>query len=118
MLRRVLAAQAIDYRAALSSAAPMTRVDRRDVAAHAAASIAAAHRVRPVGRAVGCQPPPAATAQPAPGWHVVGGQIDAPDGRVVILRGANVTGAQKTPPYIDAGTTMDDYAALGLDLGA
>jgi endoglycosylceramidase len=48
----------------------------------------------------------------APGWHVLGGHLRAPDGRAVILRGANVTGAQKSPPYIDAHTSEADYASL------
>jgi endoglycosylceramidase len=43
---------------------------------------------------------------------VSGGFLRAPDGRAAILRGANVTGAQKAPPYLDPAFGADDYARL------
>ncbi len=37
---------------------------------------------------------------PVPRWHVAGGFLRDPDGRAVILRGANVAGSQKNAPYL------------------
>ncbi|HEU0035926.1 MAG TPA: cellulase family glycosylhydrolase [Kofleriaceae bacterium] len=45
-----------------------------------------------------------------PGWHVDGGFLRAPDGRAVILRGANL-GDQKFAPYLDDKQPAD-YARL------
>jgi len=45
------------------------------------------------------------------GWHVRDGQIRDVDGRSVILRGANVSGRHKSPPYFDYHTA-EDYVRL------
>jgi endoglycosylceramidase len=55
------------------------------------------------------------TAEP-PHWHVSGGFLRAPDGRAVLLRGVNMSGTQKSPPYLDAATA-DDYRRLRDDWG-
>jgi endoglycosylceramidase len=50
-----------------------------------------------------------------PGWHVSDGFLRAPDGRAVLLRGANFTGTQKNAPYLDPagadalGTLRDTF---------
>jgi endoglycosylceramidase len=41
-------------------------------------------------------------------WHVAGNFLRAPDGRAVILRGANVSDAQKHAPYLDGKQPDDD----------
>lgn len=46
---------------------------------------------------LGCSGKPAE----APTWSVAGGFIRDPEGRAVILRGANVSGRHKEPPYFD-----------------
>jgi endoglycosylceramidase len=43
----------------------------------------------------------------APGWHVDRGFLRAPDGRAAILRGMNVSGTQKSAPYLDDKTEAD-----------
>ena len=58
---------------------------------------------------VGCDPAP-------PRWHVSGGHLRAPDGRAVILRGVNLSNAQKRPPYLDAGSA-EDWLRLRRDFG-
>ena len=45
------------------------------------------------------------------GWHVRDGFLRAPDRRAVILRGVNLSGAQKNAPYLD-GKTIDDYTRV------
>ncbi len=52
----------------------------------------------------------------APGWHVAGGFLRAPDGRAVILRGVNLSGAQKNAPYLD-DKSADDYTRVRADWG-
>ncbi|MBA2542942.1 MAG: cellulase family glycosylhydrolase [Deltaproteobacteria bacterium] len=42
-----------------------------------------------------------------PQWHVRDGFLRMPDGRAAILRGANLSGAQKHAPYIDDKTPAD-----------
>ncbi len=49
----------------------------------------------------------ACSADRAPGWHVDGGFLRAPDGRAAILRGMNVSGTQKNAPYLDDKTAAD-----------
>jgi endoglycosylceramidase len=44
-------------------------------------------------------------------WHVDGGFLRAPDGRAVILRGVNLSGAQKNAPYLDDKQPAD-YARV------
>jgi endoglycosylceramidase len=53
----------------------------------------------------------ACDAAEPPRWHVAGGFVRAPDGRAVILRGANLSDAQKHAPYLDAAGAAD-YRAL------
>jgi endoglycosylceramidase len=53
----------------------------------------------------------ACEAADPPRWHVAGGFIRAPDGRAVILRGANLSDAQKRAPYLDPANEAD-YRAL------
>jgi endoglycosylceramidase len=66
---------------------------------------------------VGCQPPVGGQVAPPPlGWHVQDGFLRDPDGRVVVLRGANASGQQKGPPYLDANQAQD-YARLRTDWG-
>ena len=52
----------------------------------------------------------------APGWHVRGNFLRAPDGRAAILRGVNLSGAQKSPPYLDDKQAAD-YARIRTDWG-
>jgi len=42
-----------------------------------------------------------------PTWHVSAGFLREPDGRAAILRGANISGAQKYAPYLDDKTPAD-----------
>ena len=46
-----------------------------------------------------------------PRWHVDGNFLRAPDGRAQILRGVNLSGAQKAPPYLD-DKREPDYARI------
>lgn len=50
-------------------------------------------------------------APDTPRWHVREGFLRAPDGRAAILRGVNLSGAQKHAPYID-DKTFEDYARV------
>lgn len=46
-----------------------------------------------------------------PHWHVSGNALRDPEGRAVILRGVNLSGAQKNAPYLD-DKTQADYQRL------
>ncbi len=50
--------------------------------------------------AAACSPSSPAAGGP-PGWHVAGGALRDPQGRTVVLRGANVSGMNKQKPYLD-----------------
>lgn len=54
-----------------------------------------------------CGPPVEAPPPPPARWHVSGGQLRDPDGRGALLRGVNLSGRQKHPPYLDVHTTED-----------
>ena len=49
----------------------------------------------------------AACSSSPPHWHVSGGALRDPDGRAAILRGVNLSGAQKNAPYLDDKTPAD-----------
>jgi len=51
-----------------------------------------------------------------PRWHVHDHALRAPDGRAVILRGVNLSGAQKSAPYLD-DKQPSDYQRLRADWG-
>src|SRR5689334_4617957 len=51
-----------------------------------------------------------------PHWHVPGGHLRDPDGRAVILRGVNLSNAQKSAPYLDP-SSADDWSRLRRDFG-
>src|SRR5689334_19234518 len=57
----------------------------------------------------------AGCSEPA-SWRVRDGFLRAPDGRTAILRGANLSGSQKSPPYLD-DKTPDDYTRLRAEWG-
>jgi len=52
----------------------------------------------------------------APTWHVSGGFLRDADGRAVVLRGANVSGKNKLPPYFDF-QGPSDFARMRTDWG-
>jgi endoglycosylceramidase len=58
----------------------------------------------------------AACGRSPSGWQVRDHFLRAPDGRAVILRGANVADAHKRAPYLD-GKQLDDYRRLRDDWG-
>jgi endoglycosylceramidase len=58
----------------------------------------------------------AGCSHPADRWHVAGHFLRAPDGRAAILRGVNLSGAQKSPPYLDDKQPAD-YARIRDDWG-
>ena len=49
--------------------------------------------------------------QQPPGWHVRDGFLRDPEGRATIMRGVNLSGSQKTAPYLDDKQPAD-YARL------
>lgn len=49
-------------------------------------------------------------------WHVAGGHLRDPDGRAVILRGANVSSVHKAPPYFDFHQPAD-FARMRTEWG-
>lgn len=49
-------------------------------------------------------------------WHVAGEQLRDPDGRAVVLRGVNLAGAHKSPPYFDFHQPAD-YTRVRADWG-
>src|SRR2546426_642713 len=63
---------------------------------------------------VACACTPSPTKHDAP--YVAGGQLHDPDGRVVILRGANLANAHKGSPYFGFHGP-DDFVRLRRDLG-
>jgi len=68
-----------------------------------------------IAAAAGCgggDAPPVCTG----GWHVCTGQIRDADGRAVILRGINVSGGNKSAPYL-ASADEADLARLRDDWG-
>jgi len=73
-------------------------------------------RTLAVSAALGVAIISAGCGKAAPGWHVAGGFLRAPDGRAVILRGVNLSGTQKNAPYLD-DKTADDYTRVRADWG-
>ena len=49
----------------------------------------------------------ACSSSSTPTWHVDKGFVRDPEGRAVIMRGANVSGTQKMAPYLDEKTPAD-----------
>ncbi len=60
-----------------------------------------------------CSSTPAA---PPPTWHVSNGFLRDAEGRAVVLRGANVSGKNKNPPYFDF-QGASDFARMRTDWG-
>ncbi len=58
----------------------------------------------------------AGCGKPTAGWHVRGDLLRAPDGRAAILRGVNLSGAQKNAPYLD-DKQLADYQRIRTDWG-
>jgi endoglycosylceramidase len=52
-----------------------------------------------------------------PGWHVANEHLRAPDGRAVVLRGVNLSNAQKVAPYLDSSDNADEWVRLRRDFG-
>jgi endoglycosylceramidase len=65
---------------------------------HALLTVHACALLVGLGVSPGCRAK-ATTATPEPRWHVGNGFLRDPDGRAVILRGVNLAGAHKNPPY-------------------
>jgi endoglycosylceramidase len=68
------------------------------------------------GTTVAATAPDAAPDAGPQGWHVAGGFLRDAAGRAMIVRGANVSGKNKTPPWFDF-QGPSDFARMRVDWG-